>query len=447
MWALVGRSLEVEALSGDRYGPPQLLAAAASEIARELGRGPGSQVAVAQRVRSWHDDGKVSLDQANAAVDYLVDGDADESEVEVVANEFGRVVRQRMHHDAMLQMHEVYAGRRHAEDVVRTLETAAGVGRVDGDLGVRLGTGSFEEIASLRSMECLPTGVVELDAHTGGGLPIGQEGMYIARPGGGKSIALTSQASFGLRRRLVVGIVTLELPVGVQLARVKANLTGIPVNSILQGETRRCEELLEEMRPLLGTLYVKKMTPLATTNAEIEDWVSSVEDAEGSRMNLLVVDYADKVGAPAASDKSQSDYNAMRYVYERFRIHAEERKAWIWTASQSTRAHRGQNILDLDHVADSMHKGRIVDQAISINPRDEGKTNLFFVAKNRTGASQIKVGPIRHEYHLGRIAHVDVDLDVLAVRDPGSPELEQAWEAAQVEQVLRGMGSDGGEPW
>lgn len=444
LYALVGTAIEVDALSGDKFGPPQLLTRACNAIFKEIGRGPDSHVVVMQRIRSWHDDGLISMDQTNAAVDYLTGYDGELPETETLANEVARVIKQRMHHDAMLQMHEVYAGNRRPEDVRQTLELAESLGKVDTDLGVVMGKGSFNEIARLRSLDRLPTGVIELDAHTGGGLPRGQQMFYLAAPGGGKSIALSSQAAFGLRRRLLVGEVTLELPAGVILARVKANLTGIPINSIMSGDTNRCEELLEQMQPSLGTFYVKHFTAYTTTNAHIEDWVKSIEDREGMKMDLLVVDYADKLGVPAASEKRNSaEYHAMRVIYERFRIHAHERQAWMVTASQPTRAHKGRLLLDLDHCADSQHKVRIADQVISINPRDEGETNLFYVAKNRTGASQMKVGPIPHEYHLGRIAPIDASLDVLAAIDPNSPELEQAWEAAQVEQALKNIGDDG----
>lgn len=448
LYAYVGEAIEIDALSGQKTDPPQLLMRACKAIYKELGRGPDSPVIVMQRVRGWHDDGLISVDQMNAAVDYLTGYDGDLPETETLANEVSRVIRQRMHHDAMLQMHEVYAGNRRPEDVRQTLELAESLGKVETDLGVVMGKGSFNEIARLRSLDRLPTGIIELDAHTGGGLPRGQQMFYLAAPGGGKSIALSSQAAFGLRRRLLVGEVTLELPAGVILARVKANLTGIPINAIMGGDTKRCEELLEQMKPGLGTFYVKHFTAYTTTNAHIEDWVKSVEDREGSKMDLLVVDYADKVGVPTGNEKRNSaEYHAMRVVYERFRIHAHERQAWMVTASQPTRAHRGRTLLDLDHCADSQHKVRIADQVVSINPRDEGETNLFYVAKNRTGASQMKVGPIPHEYHLGRIAPIDPALDVLAAMDPDSPELEQAWEAMQVEQALKNMDGDDGNPF
>lgn len=442
-WSVVGYALDPEAFSGQgKYSPPKLLLRACRAIAAELGRGPGSTVAVLQRVKTMHADGAITHDQLVAAIDYATGVD-DVPDEEVTSNEIGRILRDRMHRDAMHQMMEVHTGNARPEDVMRTLELAQTIGKVDTDLGVKMGRGSFDAINDLRSMDRMPTGALELDAHTGGGLPRGQLGFYVAKPGGGKSIALSSQAAFGVRRRALTGVITLELPPGVILARVKASLTGIPTNQLMQGEHHRCEQILEQMMPTLGALHVKHFTAYTTTNAHVEDWVKEVEDLEGARMDLLVVDYADKIGAPTTgSSKNSAEYHAMRHVYERLRIHAYERNAWTWTASQPTRAHKGQQLLDLDHVADSMHKVRIADLVVTINPRDEGASNLFYVAKNRTGASQIKVGPLPHEFHLGRIVPMDETATGLAATDPDSPELEQAWDVAQVAQAMRD--DDGG---
>lgn len=248
----------------------------------------------------------------------------------------------------------------------------------------------------------LPTGVIELDIHLGG-LPLGEMGVWIGDSGGGKSIALAHQAAEAVRGQHLVGFITLELPRAVQLARLFANITGVPVNQILanvqdRAEAKRRMELTESM---LGICEVAEMPPYATTTRDVAEWVDQREQEHGIKMQALIVDYADKLYEPRVRD---NDYVAMRHVYEGLRRDiAVARQMWVWTASQATRPSKdSQKKLDLHHIADSMHKVRVADMVITLNPREDGQME-FFVAKNRMGKSRFNVGPIITDFERARL--------------------------------------------
>jgi hypothetical protein len=97
----------------------------------------------------------------------------------------------------------------------------------------------------------------------------------------------------------------------------------------------------------------------------------------------------------------------MRYVYEGLRRDISmARDMWVWTASQSSRSTKeSSKLLDMQHVADSMHKIRVGDTIVTLNPREDEQME-FFVAKNRLGTSRFLVGPIVTDFARARLVPV-----------------------------------------
>jgi hypothetical protein len=221
------------------------------------------------------------------------------------------------------------------------------------------------------------------------------------------SMALATQAAEGVRRKMFVGFVTLELPESVQLARLFANLTAVPTSLILDNDQDRAEakRRIELVENQIGLCEVAEFAPHATTVKDLVDWVDSKEQEHGMHMELLVVDYGDKLHAPAVRDNNE--YLAMRYVYEGLRRDiAVERGMWVWTGSQASRPSKDTGKrLDLHHVADSMHKVRVADLVITLNPKEDGMMELY-VAKNRMGRSLYTVGPLVTDLERARLVPV-----------------------------------------
>lgn len=405
-WSRVGHVLDLDAMG---HPLAKHILVACAQISAEVGHGPSASIIVLQRLQRLVDDGKLRREDI-AAVVHLLDQaeDAGLPELEQAVNELVPVVRRRMHSQALIASHAEYAKQGDFESVAQMLERARAVGASDQVAGVRLGAEAVAEIAKMSTLDRLPTGILELDLQLNDGLARGQLGVAMGDAGSGKSQFLTSQGAEGLRRQLFAGIATLELPQPVQLARVIANLTGVAVNDILEVSGHRDEagRRLREMTPHIGRCSVAEFPPHATTVRDILQWVVQEEDEAGAPMDLLVVDYADKLHEPRVKDGNS--YVEMRYVYESLRRDiAVAKNMWVWTASQAGRPDKGSaKRIDLQHVADSMHKVRVADLVLTLNVRDDGVQIEFYVAKNRTGKSRFAVGPVPTDFERGRIVPI-----------------------------------------
>lgn len=393
------------AIDPDCLGLPagKLALEAARQIAREQGKGPDRLLIVLQRLRRWMDDGRVRLEQIQDVDDLFADAeDAGLPSDDTAVAELAPILKRRINGEAVRVAMDEYGK---GGDFARTrklLERADRLGDRDTSTGVKLGAGSYEEIDQLRTLERLPTGIPELDIALDGGLQRGGLGLYIGSSGDGKSMSLSSQAATSVRAGLFVVAATLEVPRPIWLARVKANLTGIPINNII-ADSKVAEPRLVGMP--LGPLIVQYFPPTATTFPDIEEWVAACEEQEGRKIDVLITDYGDKLGVPKARPE-EGGYTHGRVVFERMRVYAEERGIWHWSASQAVRRKDRKKILDLEDVADSMHKVRVGGLVITLNVSDDQAEILFRIAKHTTGKAKINVGPLPTDYVCGRIAPI-----------------------------------------
>lgn len=402
-WERVGRYLDPDSM----LDPPvaKAMVDAVRAIAAEVGQAPSSVLLVLQRLRRLLDDGKVTqklVDSVGELVDQAEDfGLPDEDEV---AEELAPVLRRRMQSDAVVKSHDEYARRGDFSNIVDLLSRAERVGKKAGSGTVRLGSAGLASIEQIKNLQRLSTGVMELDLPLAGGPSRGTLTLFIGEYGVGKSNLLVSRAAEGLKVGNFVGIVSLELTKAHQFARLVANLTGVPVDDILDNQTLRGEagRRLDLIVPKIGLCHVVEMAPGATTTKDLVRWVDDVEAQECRKMDQLVVDYADKLHDPRVRDNNT--YLMYRYIYEDLRhVIAERRMMWVDTASQAGRSEKKrQEILGGNSVADSMHKVRVPTLVITMTPQEEGIT--YFVDKNNFGKSRFSVGPIPHDFARARVA-------------------------------------------
>lgn len=299
--------------------------------------------------------------------------------------------------------------------VIAAAEAADRIGVADrGNVGVAMGTAAADEIRRIQNLSRLPMGITELDGYLDGGLAKAALGCVIGGAGDGKSIFLIQAAAAALRCGKDVAIATLELPESMQHVRLLSNLTGLPINQILDGGVDHAmlvwESTMAEVEHRHGRrphLHVREFAAYSTHVGDILAWVSEVEDHTGCPVELVVTDYADKIGAKQRARKETSDYDTGREVYEALRKDAVDRGRWHWTAAQSKRRADGKRkTKDLDDVADSMHKIRIADLVITLNVEedDQGMRQIsYFVAKHRVGDSRRSIGPYPVDYATGRV--------------------------------------------
>jgi hypothetical protein len=385
----------------------RLAVSAAHAIARDIGRGPASALLVVQRLRRMVDDGKITFEQMGAVSDFLdAAEDSKRSSTESITAEVSPILQRRAQMRAIVTATDKFASHGDFTKVTDMLQQAAQIGIADTTGGVLIGAGSFSSIERIRHATRCPCGIADLDDALDGGMARGQLGFFIGGSGAGKSMALAHAAGTALRLGMTVGVVTLELAEPYWLARIKANLTDLPINAILDGSMEEAKRRLMTMK--LGIGILKEMTPHVTTVDDIKQWVRFEEERMGRPMDVLIVDYADKLTAPKkVGGAEHGEYQAMRVVYEGLRVYAIETGKWVWTASQASRPKRGDaDVLDLQHVSDSMHKVRSADLVITLNPGDDGMR--YFVAKNRTGRGRFTVGPLPIEFATARMAPVSV---------------------------------------
>lgn len=401
-----GYALEVEALSAPEA---KLALTAAHAVYTELGRGPDGLVIVLQRLRRMVDPGgRVTMAEVQAVDDYFTAAEEDArfplpTEEQAVA-ELAPLLRRRMEKTIVRAAGDTYSKRGDMNALVRLVNEAGRIGRVSISLGTKLGPDMAAEIASMRHMERLSTGVLELDTILDGGLPRGSLGVAVADTGGGKSLFLAQVAAAAVLAGLFVVVATLEVPRPVWLARVLSNITGIPINAILAGELEEALRIFSTY-PGIGALIVEEFTADATTIADLDEWCKVLGQREGRAPDVVVVDYFDKL---IPEEKQPSEYLACKKVYEAGRVCAQRDKGWWWTASQSKgdggNGKHKKEVLTTSDLADSKHKARVADLIVTLNPRSEGAEVLFHVAKFRHGKAGGSIGPLPHDFACARVA-------------------------------------------
>lgn len=401
LYAKIGSAIDPGCLSSS---VATLAMKAAQEFAREVGKGPGSLLVVLQRLNRWRDDGKLAqakivevADAFDAAEDLGVPTD------EAVVAELAPILRRRAEQAALRSALTAVSKGDGTEKAEKAMAKARAIGRVADIDGSILGSASFDAIDALRLMDRMPTGITELDLLLDGGYPRGLS-IFVGDSGAGKSMALAHSAAEGVYQQMHVGIVTLELPEEVQLARVIANLTGTPINDMLTGRQNRARHRLDQMAPSLGMLTVRYFSPRATKVEDIFSWVEQREAKVGRRMDLLVVDYIDKLGTDS---KQESTYSAQGNIADALRDYSLARNMFCLTASQAKRGggrNGGKSAgLDLHDVADSMGKVRVADIVIPLRKDEDNGTMDFFLGKNRLGESRRGTGPLPQDATCGRI--------------------------------------------
>lgn len=410
MWHRIGRHLDPDALA---HAAAKLVTQAARAHAVETGQPPDSFTLINQRIARMEHDGKVTHEQREDVRAWVLLAIEEElPDEDAMAEAMKPVLQRRAHKDAARTMaQEIGKHDADMDRVVDIVEKARSIGADTGQVAQQVGVRSVAIVDAARAVSRLSTGILELDDVLEGGVPRGSECCFVADSGGGKSMALVHAAVHAALMGQRVHYLTLELPEAEIHARILANLYGEALSDVIH-EASILAKL--EARMLIhpswfGTvlrLTVGWAAPKATTTTDVINLVRDIEKEIGEPVDVLVIDYMDKIKPVKMKAIEHSNtYAAMGDVYETIRVWGEREQKWIYTASQSQRQKSGKRSkLDIGDIADSMEKVRAADQIITINPEDEefALINLF-VAKNRRGVSRKTVGPIQTDFAHGRI--------------------------------------------
>lgn len=381
----------------------QVIVKACNAVFEETGEGPGSSIIVAQKLRHQHiEDGALTMDAMSDALQYLEDGidmDPRPTAEQVVAALIPQI-KERMTGDLLRDM---ISGLDMTE-AKRKIEVAETLGFVDTSLGSKLGISSFRDIAALKHMAKLPTGIPVLDMFFEGGAPRGQLFAWLGDSNAGKSTALGQQAGAGLREQALVLYGSNELPPPMVKAKIFGDLTDTPFKAILAGTARQAEKRFAEMAERLGDLYVKELDTGITTPADLDDWRKEVEDAEGRAVDLMCVDYADRM--TDGKDTNASDYLVMKNVYNGLVQIAKDGHCVVATASQAKGLTKGQKYATLGDFADSRHKGRIANVVVSLNWDPELELMTLYICKQKLGKADHPLKEFPADWEFGRVSQI-----------------------------------------
>lgn len=402
----IGEHLDEEALEDESA---KLALRIAKVVAKEKGQGPTSLSIIGQRLHRLKQEGKVDAEQINDVLDIFdaVEENGVPAE-EDAAQEIIPILRRRVQGQAVKDAITAYGKQGDLKQIASVIEKAERLGNVENSIGINM-DGAWEAMDALAALERLPCGIPELDLKMDGGSEKGSLTCYVGGAGDGKSMMLQQVCCSALLKGMNVSYATLELNKGRTYSRIISNLTSVPINGVLGQRKSEAMRKLESMRPTLGMLFVEQFTPQLATIMDIQDWVKRLEEKTGEDFQVIIVDYGDKLGIPGG--KEQNSYIAGRDIFEKYRVWMEEAQKWGFTASQSKRRDKNKKaLIDIDDLADSQHKARVVDIVVSLNVSedDEGeKVVKFFIAKNRNGDAGFSVGPIPCDFPMARIAVAD----------------------------------------
>ena len=414
LWERIGADIEADCLPSPAA---KRAIEAAHAIARETERGPESTAVVLQRLRRWSSEGRVTRDEIAAVYEmFEASLDSELPSDDALVAEFAPVIRRRLESRALDNLASEFMKRGDLSQALSSFERAKQVGAQGRSLGSLIGPGSMERLAALKKVERLEFGVMEVDSALERGVPRGTETVFVAASGGGKSMALIQQCIAAAVQGFHVGYATLELPSEMIEARLIANMTGITVNAIGEPgctDALRAGAFMERLglAQNFGRILVGTFTPKVTTSTTLFDWAERASKEWGAPMDVLIVDYADKMSAREAGKgrSDESTYHSAGSVYEDLFVWARDNNKWVYTASQGTRVKDKRKRLDIDDVSDSMHKVRTSDVVITINGEEDQK--VFFVAKNRRGKSRGEAGPLPTMFDCARIAPPSFDIE------------------------------------
>jgi replicative DNA helicase len=236
-------------------------------------------------------------------------------------------------------------------------------------------------------------GIPDVDLKTGGGVKDGQLAMWLGGTGRGKSIALChcGQIAVGWGRK--VAHYTLELDEHEVSERYDAAYTRIPIHE-LGVRLREVEQKFGFLESKYGDQLMIKAYP--TRTASVNTIKSHLQHLAGIGWvpDFIIVDYGDLL-KPLTN--YQDEYADLGAIFADLRGLAGEMGVPVWTATQANRSGLNADVVDLEHIGDSIKKAQIADLIIALCAKreeiDAGIMRLFG-AKNRNGPDkwEIKIG-------------------------------------------------------
>ena len=407
----IGHALDHERMPSEAG---KLVVKAAKECAQSHGGVPPSGLIVVQRVRSYVEDGRVTLEKfrtVETALALAADlGAADD--VDALIAEATPIVQRVAQQEAVEATLGEFAKGLDSVAVSERFEKIASLGQRRASVTETL-IGDAADIAASFEQQTgdrLSTGIAELDRILNGGLERQALGVVMGGTGGGKSLFLTHVAADALFCGVDVAYVTLELPTKTIKARIYSNLCNMTADEIVRNPQEAARRWAFLQSRGLGRLETIYETAQATTVPDIRRWMKERQREANFSPRLVIIDMGDHLVSKVGSDKRS--YDEMRIVYSGIRQIAVDIDGWAWTASHVKSGNSGKKALSVDQAADSAHKARLSDLIVSLPRTDEDEQNgdvRFGIPKRRNDQAHGQAGPIPMDAIHGRMIAMSRD--------------------------------------
>lgn len=371
----------------------QLAINTAKSIYKDINDAPGAHCVVLNRAGMQANQGKLEMADYTELNWYL--NDSQKSDPKVIAKEFAPILKEHHRHMTLMKAVDKKASRQSFEEISALIDELERIGEyVEGKPPLSLDDDSlFYALQVMSNLNRMATGIDEVDLCLSGGLPLGNLGVIITRPSGGKSMTLSQLASYGLATgKTVAHIVISEIPGEIGGARTLAPIIGQKISDVTADPMGARDAWHAYKRNNVVGGYKVFDFESQSSVAAIRAHVMGFYKKLGVKPDLILFDYLG-LATSTKAPKDSNGYNQGKFVTGELLDWARQEALCIWTAAQSTRMKqngKGSHIIGLDDIADSYHIVRIADVVISFNTREpvagmfEGQ---FFIAKHRVGPS------------------------------------------------------------
>ncbi len=374
---------------------------------KRIGRAPTATAAL-QEARRRQEDGKWDAEAVRSVAQVLDEAmeatPADSAYVieQVCADARKEAVWKAL--DAGLLLHA--QGR--IDDIEKGIAAATRIGRVDMDPGLDWAA-SLDERTEHRVTRKEPprwgTGVPELDDDLRGGLTAGELGVFVAPPGGGKSMALVGVTAHVMNLGGTVAYYSFEMSEPDIVDRIDSAVTGVPMQQLRQQAEDVKRRVDGWLRRCKGGCVVKKFAARVTSAKDVRAHLQYLRAERSVCPTVLVFDYADKM-ASSDGQRYEKDHQIVGAVYDEVRNLGAEFGCPAWTASQTNAEGDEAKVATGHHIARAREKWANADVMVSINRTEEEKQMeqvRLHIIKARYTVDGITIGPLRSDYGRGLI--------------------------------------------
>jgi replicative DNA helicase len=257
------------------------------------------------------------------------------------------------------------------------------------------------------------TGLPSLDKFTRGGPAVGQVCLVMGPSGAGKStwlVNIGAVASKLGKRVLHVTIADLnEVDTGLRYA---CRLTGCTLEEVLS-KSKLYMSRAEATSRFNHYFKIKQYPAGGCDINTLRSLVSQVENRDGVKVDMLIVDYPGKM--KGASNSEGSGYAGMGRIYDGLNMLSNDFKLLTWGASQVQRwVGKDENkVITQDNLQDSKLPGDNSDMVLSFNQAPAEKATKPEIA--RVWVDKVRRGQDKE------IIYVSVDRDRMMIREIPNP--------------------------